>query len=78
MCNHCLRNVVLSKTKNGQTFDDVLVHDVCWSSRRNFVYPSAKDIGIGLVHADIEVNESVDPLIWTSWVSSFPLLGLGQ
>ncbi len=71
ICDHCSGNVVLSKTKKwAYFFDDVLVHDVCWSIRRNWGYPSTKDTGIGA--------ESVDPLIWRPWESLFPLLDLGQ
>ncbi len=29
----CAGNVILSKSKMGKHFDDVLVHDVCWSSQ---------------------------------------------
>ncbi len=79
MCDHCSGNVVLSKTKKlGVHFDDVLVHDVCWSSRRNWGYPSAKDTGIGVVHVNIGANECIDPLIWRPWESLFPLQDLGQ
>ncbi len=62
----------------GVHFDDVLVHGVCWSSRCDWGYPSTKDTGIGIAHANIWANGSVDPLIWRPWVSLFPLWGLGQ
>jgi hypothetical protein len=65
-CNHCLGKVVFSKNKKGIHVDDVLMHDVCWSSRRNLGYHFAKDMGFGIAHVNIRANESVDPLICRS------------
>ncbi len=39
--------------KMGIHSNDILVHDVCWSSRRNQGYLFAKDTGIDIVHVNI-------------------------
>jgi hypothetical protein len=44
---------IVKNKKMGLHFDDVLVHDVCLSSRHNSGYPFTKDVEIGIGHVSI-------------------------